>query len=69
MADTLDFSNEGPLGRALRKRLDDWYGSTSAFYAAERDDDGESWREGIVGYMLRGPGSLADTLVRKYPDD
>jgi hypothetical protein len=52
--------------RSLRKRLDDWLGSTSEFYARERQgrDGGESWRAGLVGYLLRGPGALDKVLTR-----
>lgn len=56
---------------SLRKRLDDWVASTSEFYARQRMpmDGGESWRSGLVGYLMRGPGALEHALADWQPPD
>ena len=48
---------------ALRKRLDDWLRSTSETYA--QPVGSPAWRDGLVGYLMRGPGSLADVRAER----
>jgi hypothetical protein len=45
---------------SMRKRLDDWLASTSEAYAEPPAglNPSEAWREGVVSYLLDGPGAL-----------
>lgn len=50
---------------ALRKRLDDYLRST--FETHTQPVGSEAWRKGLVGYLMRGPGSLTDVLSSVTP--
>lgn len=52
----------GEVEAVLRKRTYDWLDSTSEVYASQSGRD--VWVRGLVGYLMNGPGSLADLPTR-----
>lgn len=59
MTETLTVESDAPaVEAALRKRLDDWFRSTSETYA--QPVGSPAWRDGLVSYLMHGPGSLSD---------
>lgn len=50
--------DEKELERRVRNRIDDWFYSTSEYYAGPVGS--EDWRRGLVNYIVYGPDSLTD---------
>ena len=59
---------EGVLAEVLARRIRDWQESSSETYA-QMSGDNDVWVNGLVGYLLHGPGALLSSLAEWAQQD